>query len=89
MLQVLVLIRSLYFKAAVVTKKLVACGNQYVVTVECNTAQAPVGAAAFEVNFARVPVDVLLNFLFLSIRLILLQFQDLRTTHCWESEEIK
>ena len=48
-------------------KKFVACGNQYIVTVECNAAQVPVGAAALEVYIALVPVDMLLNFLFLKI----------------------
>ena len=66
-LQIAALIRSLHFEAAVVAKKFVACGNQYIVTVECNAAQAPVGAAALEVYIGRVPIDMLRNLLFLKI----------------------
>ena len=67
MLQIAVLARSLDFEVAIVTKKFVARCNQNIVIVECNAAQTPVGTAALEVYFGRVPVDVLLNLLFLKI----------------------
>ena len=66
-LQIVVLVGGLYFEALVVTKKLVARGDQNIVTAERNAAQTPVGATALEINIALVPVDMLHNLLFLKI----------------------
>ena len=66
-LKIVVLVRSLHFKATVETKKLVACGDQDVATAERNAAQAPIATAALEVNRSRVPVDWLRDILFLKI----------------------
>ncbi len=66
-LQITVPGRRLNPEVAVVTKKFVACGDQDIVTAECNAAQAPVGTVALEVYVARVPVDVLFDLLFLEI----------------------
>ena len=66
-LQIGVRAASLDFEFAVVTKKFVACGNQYIVAVERDAAQAPVGATSLEIDLARVPVYVLLNLLLLKI----------------------
>ena len=66
-LQILVLVGSFDLEATVVAKKLVARGNQYIVTVESNATQATVGTSTLEVYLGLVPVDVLLNLLFLEI----------------------
>jgi hypothetical protein len=65
--EVAILERLLDFEGTVVTKELVTRGNINVVAGECDAAQAPVGAAAFEIDFLGVPVDVLFAFLFLEI----------------------
>ena len=66
-LQIAVLVKTLNLEAAVVTKKFVACGDIHIVTAERDAAQPPVRAATLEVYLARVPVDPLLDFLFLKI----------------------
>ena len=66
-LQIVVLVGSLQFEAAVETKKLVTCGDQDIATAERNAAQTPVATAALEVYLARVPVDQLGDVLFLKI----------------------
>ena len=66
-IQIIVPTESLDFETAVVTIKFVACGDQDIVTAECNTAKAPVSAAALEVYVALVPVDGLFDPLILKI----------------------
>ncbi len=66
-LHIAVLMRALNLEAVVVKKKFVARGDIDIVTVECDATKAPVCAAAFEIYPARVPVDVLHDFLFLKI----------------------
>lgn len=66
-LQIVVLIGSPDFEAAVETKKFVTCSDQDIVITECNAAQAPITTAAFKVYLARVPVDQLHNILLLKI----------------------
>ncbi len=66
-IQILVLTDSLDIETAGVPKQLIASCDQDIIVAECDTAQAPVRAAAFEVNVACVPVDVLLNILILEI----------------------
>ncbi len=69
-LQITIPVGGLDLEAAVVTKKLVACRDIDVVAIECNAAQAAVGAANLEVYVTLVPVDVLLDFLFFKINRI-------------------
>ena len=66
-LQIAVRAGSPDLEAAVVMEEFVACGDKYIVVAECDTAQSPVAAAAFEVDLARVPVDQLLDILILKI----------------------
>ncbi len=66
-IQILVLAGSLDFESAIVAEKFVASGNQNIFVAECNAAQAPVAAAALDVNLARVPVEVVLDFLFIKV----------------------
>lgn len=54
-------------EATVVMEKLVACSDKDIVIAECDTAQAPIAAAALEVDLARVPVDQLHDILILKI----------------------
>ena len=63
MLEVAVFEGTLNSEIAVVTIKLVTCRDIDIVTGEGNTAQAAVGAAAFKVDFSRVPIDMLFTFL--------------------------
>ncbi len=69
-LQIAVPVGGHDFEATVVTKKLVACRDINVVAIECNAAQATVGAATLEVYVALVPVDALLDLLFFKINRI-------------------
>ena len=66
-LQIAVRVGSPELEAAVVMEQLVACGDEDIVVAECDTAQAPVAAAALEIDLARVPVDQLHDILFLKI----------------------
>ncbi len=66
-LQITVRTGSPDFEAAIKMKKFVAGGDIDIVVSECNTPQAPVAAAAFEVYIGLVPVDMLHDLLFLEI----------------------
>ncbi len=54
-------------EVAVITEELVACGDIDVVARECDASQATIGTAAVKVDLGRVPVDLLLAFLFLKV----------------------
>ena len=69
-IQVLVLADILDFETAVVPKQLIASCNQDISVAECDATQTPVATAALEVNLALVPVDSLLDFLFLKVNRI-------------------
>jgi hypothetical protein len=62
-LQKAIPIRAADTKATIVDKQLVTRRYKNPVTIELDAAQTTIGAAPFEVDLARVPVDVLKTFL--------------------------
>jgi len=66
-LQIAVSVGLFDLEVSVVAVQLVACRDIDVVTVKGNAAQAAISPAAFKVDFARVPVDMLLARLGLEI----------------------
>ena len=58
-LEVLVAIGGRDDEIPVITKQFITGCDIDVITVECDTAQAAIRAASFEIDVARIPVDVL------------------------------
>jgi len=57
--QVAVAVRVFDFKIAVVAKEFIAGGDVDVIAVESDSTQTAICAAAFEIDTAGIPVDVL------------------------------
>jgi len=58
--QVTIAIGVLDFKIAVVAKEFIAGSNINVIAIESDSAQTPIRTAAFEIDIAGIPVDMLL-----------------------------
>ena len=57
--QITISIRVLDFKIAVIAKEFITGSDINVIAVECDSAQTPIRTAAFEIDTAGIPVDVL------------------------------